>query len=217
MKEIRKEISYYLILSLLVIITTLISSCKENNTSETLKNHFTEDQIQDFNKINNFFISQALNNNKSNYKKELQLLIDELINNDIIALIKKIDFKKQKELYTLISKSSFNELWVFCKSFRKKRIESESFISICPNHELNNFKNYLKELSKTNSFAEVCLKSMEDSGDYHIARFSNYLFQNINSIDLNNFDNQFIIAVYFLSLNDNEQRNEKWSEKNKNE
>ncbi|MGB6267546.1 MAG: hypothetical protein WBF67_00925 [Olleya sp.] len=210
-KEMKIKTTYYLVFS--VILFNL--SCKKEETSLVLKNHFNNEQIQDFKKINTFFISEALNNDKSNFKEEIIILEKNIYSSGIEILINKIDFQKQKDLYTSISKSSFNEIWDFCKLWKeKKRLESDTLKSICPKQEPNtNFKNYLRELGKNNPFAKQCFESIEASGDYSHMHFISSLLQNIDNIDFNKFDNQFIIAVYFLSLNDRAKRNEKWSEK----
>ena len=147
---------------ILVLTLIIILSCSNKKYNETLSNHFNTEQINDFEKINDFFISEALNGSKSNYKKEFQEFLEDKMFNGYDSFLKKIDFNKQKELYTTISKSSFDELWEFCKSRNRNK---ETFKSICLRQEQNTkFRSYLKELSKSNDFAKLCFTTIDDNG-----------------------------------------------------
>ena len=63
---------------LLFLIVATNLSCKNHETSTELEKHFTDTQIKDLNNINDFFISDFLKSDKTNYKEAFIKFIDSL-------------------------------------------------------------------------------------------------------------------------------------------
>ncbi|MCK0109328.1 hypothetical protein MWU58_08485 [Flavobacteriaceae bacterium S0825] len=189
---------------LLFILIVSFSSCKGIKSTNELEKYFTKSQIRDLNKINNFFISEHLNSTRDNYGESYKKMQEFTYFNGIDALINQVGFKKQLKLYNSISKSTFDEIWEI-KQNTDVEFSSEEYI--LPQYK-GKFQSYLKYLSQTNSLAKDCWKNMEMSGDFYHLMLDYYILENFDKIDFNDFNNQIIISIYFLSLVDNNERDE---------
>lgn len=109
-----------LILIFGIIILQLNFSCKTKYYATELNDNFTTEQISDLNKISAFFMNQMCLNMDSDFKNCYERIPHEYLEATGNGFWTNIDFEKQKELYGQISKSTFKEIWMFCKSTEYK-------------------------------------------------------------------------------------------------
>ena len=192
-------------LLLVLIFVFSFASCKNYRSSLELENNFTKEQITDLNKINSFFIKEVLKPNNSNFKESFKTIFESVNLYGIDTLLNNVNYKKQKELYNDILKSTFNEIWEL-KTNTIEQFKGETYL--LPKYK-GKFQEFLKQLSKTNQLAKSCYTKMEQSGDFDILSFSNTISSKFNEIDFKDFNNQLIISIYYLSMIDDYERDEK--------
>ena len=125
----------------------------------------------------------------------------------------KIDFEKQKELYEQISKSTFNEIWMFCEStFYPSETKAKS---LCAN-ATGKYQKFLADLGKTNPRIAKYAERIQASVDFNGLDIQYWeALKNKKYFDLNDPNIQLILAIHYLSLNDNATRNADLMERRK--
>ena len=186
-----------------IIISIVLHSCGNNYSESELKAHFNKEQISDLNEIRTFFINQICDSDfKTCYE---QTDHDSLLFNEGTGIWKNINFEEQKKLYERISKSTFNEIWDFCDITYYPSKTKTKFICVAYEGE---YLNYLSDIGKVNPKVEKYVDELKATGDFHPLTFS---YQNILkdkiSFDLNDPNIQLIIAIHYLSINDQTRRN----------
>jgi hypothetical protein len=125
--------------------------------------------------------------------------------------LEKVDFQKQKEMYNLISKTTFNEIWNI--TLMKKFKDSTEYKSLTPNLE-GKYLTYLKDVGIKNKYISKYAKMTYSIGDFEsMSLLQNHIYNNPKDLDLNDINVQILISIHYLTQNDNEKRNEKWSYK----
>ena len=81
-----------------------------------LNKNFTAEQIADLNKIKEFFKSEMCLHIDSDFKTCYERTPHEYLEATGNPFWINIDFEKQKDLYSLISQTTFNEIWSFGKA-----------------------------------------------------------------------------------------------------
>ena len=200
MKDKRQKIYFSFIRILLILILVFsFSSCRSIKTTTELELQFTKRQISDLNKISDFFIEEVMKGEE--FKKGVGNLYKTLYTVGLDTILKNIDYDKQKELYNSISSTTFNEIWEI--KINTGRFEGEEYI--LPKYQ-GKFQLYLIQLRKTNPFAEDTFEHMEASGDFSMLYFNDYINKNFHEMNFDDFNNQLIISVYFLSMIDDNER-----------
>jgi len=201
---------------LLFLIITTNLSCKNYETSTELEKHFTDTQIKDLNKINDFFISEFLKSDKTNYKEAFIQFTDSLkgqfSENDEFL------FKKQLTLYSSISQSTFDEIWKL-KTIEDEQFKGEKYIT--PKYQ-GKFMSFLNNVKSENTFLEQSYDNLEKIGLYQASFIDGYFYYNRDSFDYNNFHNQITLSIVYMTALDNNERdldrktrNEKFRNENK--
>jgi hypothetical protein len=149
--------------SALFFVLLTVFCCSGNVSSPELEKYFSDIQIKDLNKINNFFIADFLNSDKSNFKSDFITFKDSLKFNSKFSNNDELLFKKQLELYKSISQSTFDEIWEL-KVTSGPPYPDEEYISA---KVFGKYYSFLKEISKNNKFAKTCYDRIESSGDYN--------------------------------------------------
>ncbi len=194
-----------------IIILQLNFSCKTQYSTVELHNTFSSAQIEDLKEITAFFKNQMCLHMDADFKTCYERIPHEYLEATGNVFWKEIDFKKQKELYKSISSETFNEIWSFCKD---TDLETKSeFKSVCPNHK-GKYQEYLAELASENEKVANYLERIQSSGDFNGFDIQyREVLSDQKEFDLNDPNIQLILAIHYLSLNDNEKRNEKWQKK----
>ncbi|MCX7549182.1 hypothetical protein OS188_14590 [Xanthomarina sp. F1114] len=195
---------------LIIGVTNLLVSlsCNAQYSATELKDNFTTEQISDLNKITAFFQNQICDNKNSDFKTCFSKILPELLEYGWQPILEKVDFEKQKELYNSISKSTFNEIWEFGKAtYPKTGLELKSIGS----KYNGKYQKYLTELGKNNAEIKEYAERLIAAGDFEsMGLLQQQIYKNPNNFDLNNPNIQLLIAIHYLSQNDQQKRKEKW-------
>lgn len=186
------------------IILLFNLSCKSLKSTTELEQVFTKNEIKDLNRINNFFVKEYLNSSEKNFETSFKDMFQFTYSYGIDTLINRVDFNKQRKLYHSIH-HTFDEIWEV-KINEHEPFKGEEYI--VPKYQ-GKFQLFLKQLSKTNTFANLCNKKMEESGDFNMLFFDNYIIHNFDKINFTDFNNQLIISIYYLSMVDDRERDER--------
>ncbi len=194
---------------LLIGFLILNYSCKSKDSNVELKNHFTENEIEDLILITDFFKEQICQNNtKSDFKECFEKILPELVDNGWQPILERVDFDLQKKLYDKISKSTFDKIWGFSKSWKYSDKTEYKSIEVGTSGE---YIDYLKEFGIKNEFIKEYTNGILSRGGIDgMGSLQNHIYQNPDDLDLNDLNNQIIISIHYLTQNDNEKRDEKW-------
>jgi len=180
-------------------------SCKSQYSVTELNNNFSNEQIADLNKITDFFKNQLCSG--SNFKKCYKKIPHEHLEATGAAFWTNIDFEKQKELYENISKSTFDKIWMFCKSTEyPSGKESKHLCAVANGH----YQKFLADFGNKNTRIAKYADRISASGDFNGLDINYWEVLNNKDFDLNNPNIQLILAIHYLSLNDQYKRKEKW-------
>ena len=183
-------------------------SCKSEHSTTELKNNFTTEQISELYKIIDFFKSQICENNNSDFKTCFSELLPNLLEYGWQPILDNVDFEKQKELYSSISQSTFDEIWEFGKAtYPETGLELKSVGS----KYNGKYQKFLTELGKNNNEIKDYADRLIGAGDFEsMGLLQQRIFKNPTEFDLDNPNVQLLIAVHYLSQNDQQKRTDKW-------
>ena len=174
--------------------------------------NFTKDEINDLKEITDFFIKSVCADVNSDFEKCFkQTNHDSLIMNGT-GIWAKINFDKQKELYNKISKSTFDKIWMYCEStYYPSETKSKDICAVA----MGKYQNYLAELGKTNPGIAKYADRIQASGAFNGFDIQYHEILKMNSdFDLNDPNIKLILAIHYLSLNDEMTRNAHLIEQN---
>jgi hypothetical protein len=194
----------------LIIICVLILnySCSTNFSTPELRNNFSKEQIADLNKITEFFKNQICENRKADFKTCFSKILPELMEYGWQPILDNVDFEKQRELYNSISQSTFDEIWEFGKATNLET--GWEFKSIGSKYN-GNYQNFLAELGKNNSEIKDYADRVIGMGDFEsMGLLQRRIYRNPMDYDLDNPNIQLLIAIHYLSQNDQQKRTDKW-------
>jgi hypothetical protein len=193
------------ILILLVLILNL--SCKSQSSTPELKANFSADQIADLKKITEYFEKQICENDQTDFKSCFEPILPDLIDVGYEPIFEFVDFQMQKELYNSIGKTTFNEIWNFCRTTNLKT--NKSYQSLCAKGVEGKYADFLLAVGQNNKFVKKYADRLIASGDFESSTLlQQWIYTNKESFDLSNPNIKLIIAIHFLSINDQEKRTE---------
>ncbi|MDR2916350.1 MAG: hypothetical protein LBV74_16240 [Tannerella sp.] len=119
-----------------------------------------------------------------------------------------ISFQKQKEMYDQISESTFNQIWFFGESLRFNSPDafSEKYIFFTNNGK---YWKFLEEFGKENANIKKYFDTLYLTGDMSPTVVSNILYA-FEWCDTEDVRIQLLIAIHYLTLNDQFERREKY-------
>lgn len=120
----------------------------------------------------------------------------------------RIDFEKQKELYKQISPSTFNKIWSFGKTTYP---DSEGVYKSIGAVYNGAYQKFLSDIGKANDPINKYAIKIAETGDVNFL-YLNYgiILRHKKEFNLENPHIQLILAIHYLSLNDEAKRKEKW-------
>ncbi|AXT21067.1 hypothetical protein D7030_08670 [Flavobacteriaceae bacterium AU392] len=170
-----------------------------------MESNFTNDQISDLTKIVEFFKGNVCANKNADLNSCYKQVNHDSMQANGTGIWTKMDFNDQTKLYERISESTFNEIWMFCEStFYPSKIKAKSLCAVAT----GKYQKYLSDLGKTNPRIAKYAERIEASGDFNglDLQYQEILNDN-NAFDLNNPNIQLILAIHYLSINDQVTRN----------
>ena len=183
-------------------------SCSTKFTTTELQNNFSKDQINDLQKITEFFKSQICENESSDFETCFTEMLPALLEYGWQPILDNVDFDEQKELYNSISKSTFEEIWEFGKqTYPDTGLELKSLGS----KYNGKYQKFLTELGKNNNELKEYADRVIGAGDFESSLIlQSRIYNNATDFDLKNPNVQLLIAVHYLSHNDQQKRTDKW-------
>lgn len=189
----------------ILLLFTFLISCKSQYSTTALSNNFSKEQIKDLNKITEFFKNQMCITMDSDFKKCYRKIPHEYLQATGNGFWTNIDFDQQKELYNQISKSTFDEIWMFSEAtFYPSGTKAKSLSAV----STGKYQNFLEDFGRENPRIAKYAERIEASGDFGGFDF-NYreILKDKKSFDLKDPNIQLILAIHYLSLNDHATRN----------
>jgi len=197
-----------------ILIAFFLTNCTFESNSDLssdilIKKTFNKSEIKDLQKILDFFNNEICN---SDYKKLNQCYENYCL--EIISQIEKtvafntnLNYEKQRDLYNKISNNTFKEIWRFQKSLpiyeRKDTLKYLVF-----NYE-GKYRKFLNEYGKENYAVKNYAENYNVSADLGPAMIAE-LSMNYKSFRINELKTKLVIAIHYLTLNDQNWRNEKY-------
>ncbi|WP_214114657.1 hypothetical protein [Aequorivita echinoideorum] len=196
--------------TILLLFLLWFSSCKTQYSNAELNANFTTEEISDLKQITDFFKTETCGN--MDFEKCYKKTNHDSLQAEGKGFWSQIDFEKQKEFYKRISPSTFDEIWMYCEStYYPSETKADDICAVAT----GNYQKYLADFGKSNpriaKYAER-IKASGDFGGFDI-QYGNVLTDEKN-FDLDDPNIQLILAVHYLSMNDQEKRNAELIERN---
>lgn len=191
-----------------VIILQLNLSCKSQYSTTELNKNFTSEQVADLDKITEFFKSEMCLHLDSDFKTCFERTPHEYLEATGNPFWMNIDFEKQKKLYSQISQTTFNEIWSFGKaSYPDSGLELKSIGAVYN----GKYQKFLSDFGNHNKAIKKYGERIAEAGDF-VSLYLTYwqILKYKKDFNLNDPNIQLIIAIHYLSLNDQEKRKDKW-------
>jgi len=202
-----------LLLITTILILQVFNSCKTQYSVAELNAHCTKEQIADLEEITVFCKSEMCLHMDSDFKACYERIPLEYLEATGSGFWTNIGFDEKKKLYEQISKSTFNEIWMFCESTYYPN-ETKT-MSICAN-ATGKYQKFLADLGKTNPRIAKYAEEIQASGDFnglHVQYWE--VLKDKKSFDLNDPNIQLVLAIHYLSMNDDTMRNDNLIERGK--
>lgn len=191
----------------IILISISVSGCTHHFHSNELKNNFSGAEIEDLHKLTTFFLNQMCNG-ADGFKSCIDSIIPYLNEYGWKPILDNVDFEAQMELYEEFQSDLFSQIWKFCET-RNLR-EKTSYRSVCINPE-GKFLRFLEDLSERNPHLQNYYENIFQSGDWEsVGVLQVSLYHNPENFDLHDPSIQVLIAVHYLTQNDQQKRKEIW-------
>ena len=197
-----------------ILIAFFLTSCflERNNelSSDNLINEtFNKSEIKDLQHILDFFNNEICNSNienlndcYANYCLKIKTQIEKTV-----AFNTNLNFEKQRKLYNQISNKTFKEIWRFQKSLPIHE-EKDTLKYLGFNYE-GKYRKFLNEYGKENNAVKKYGESYNVSADLGPSMIAE-LSMNYESFKINELKTKLLIAIHYLTINDQSWRKEKY-------
>lgn len=200
-----KKISQILVLIILV-------SCSNNNhqelkSSQIAKSVFTNNEIRDLKIIMDFFTEQISDSEYKNNGECYQRFFERMKNNSDSGIFEiKIPFENQTQMYEKISDTTFKNIWVLNKSWKRDSPHTLKHIGIKYDCK---YVDFLELLGKEYEVVSNYYKGFMSCGDICPTMVADVLI-NYDQYDIQDERIRLLIAIHYLTLNDQYKRKEKY-------
>jgi len=200
-----KQFLVFLILSIFIGCTESKESIREN---KTFKEVFNKSELDDMQLIFDFFNAQICENesiNQSNdiscYNKFFNRMYKSIETNDLDV---GIPFDNQLQLYKHISDSTFNEIWVLSWVVEMRSLDTLVYLDLNP---YGKYKDFLDKLGDEYIELNRYHSGLITSGGISPGMFG-FILQGFDSLNINDVRVRFVVAIHYLTTNDNYSRRE---------
>jgi hypothetical protein len=191
----------------LAVLTS--SSCSSKFNSTELNESFTKTEREDLQKLTDFFQSQICDG-QNDFKACMDSLIPDLSEHGWQPILENVDFDKQQKLYNSFKSDIFREIWITCKSYNPHESWERKSLCLNPNGK---YIKFLQDLGRRNGVLKAYTESTLNSGDLgNMVAIEYEIFNNTGTIDLNDSGIQLLIAIDYLTQNEQQKRKEPWIE-----
>jgi len=195
----------YISLSIFLVFSFQQTKLRSKEITES----FSKKEIKDLEKTVKFFSIEMCGTGIS-FEECMNNSINDLAENGWQLILRNIDINNQLNLYRSFESDIFEEIWTFCRTSNPR----EGWIrrSICYNQE-GKYDEFLSKVGQENPIVKAYHEDLKTSGDFiGIVRFEREIYHKTGKIDVEDPNIQLILAIEYLSQNDNEKRREPWSE-----
>jgi hypothetical protein len=202
-----KKIIYILIA---FILTNCTFESKSDLSSDILiKKTFNKSEIKDLQKIFDFFNNEICSSNEKKLNECYEsycLEIKSQIEKEF-GFNANLDYEKQLKLFSEIQENTFKEIWSFEKSLPiNERIDTLKYLGF--NYQ-GKYRKFLNEYGRENNAVKHYVRSYNISADLGPSMIAE-LSMNYESFRINELKTKLVIAIHYLTLNDQNWRNEKY-------
>ena len=192
-----------LIIGLILGLTNCSIGQQKLSDDKIIKKSFSETEIQDLQLLYDFFNKSICDSNRDlencydNFFKKVKQAADSG------SMYLHIPFKNQLEIYKKFKDSTFYQIWAFGKSWTHEN----------PNDTLREvyyrwdgkFMNFLKKAGKEDEFIKAYHESAEATGGPGPAIIAG-IIMNYDKLNIEDIKVRFVIAIHYLTLNDQYKR-----------
>jgi hypothetical protein len=187
----------------------LLMGCSGSFNSTELDHNFNESEKRDLELLTNFFQEQMCHQ-KSDFSNCMDSIIPFLGEYGWMPILENVNFEEQQKLYDSFESKLFSEIWSFCKFHNPK--EGWERKSLCLNID-GKYMKFLKDLAENNSDLKDYYELMYATGDWEsMGLLQGNLYTKPENYDLRDPNIQILIAVHYLTQNDQQKRKEPWTE-----
>ena len=211
-----KQITKIVIVLLLILSGCSYDTEKKLCNSLTVTDCFTHEEIKDLAKLLDFFNEQICVSSGMN-KKEIIKCYDSFIERmwketvEIGGVELKIPYFKQQEVYNQISDSLFNQIWIFIKNRKRNETGTLDTLRTIEYRIDGKYVKFLKELGKEYELAKNYSETLEIFYNISPSMYSDiFVIKEYYQYDLNDIRLQLVLAIHYLTMNDQYQRKEKF-------
>jgi hypothetical protein len=193
-----------------MVISNQVFCQTQLSEQKTFQKVFTTAEIQDLQLLFDFFIETICQDMENeNLDRCFQLYQQRLSKVDQIEDIElMIPIERQLDVYEEFSGSTFNEIWYFGWAvYREKQSDTLKMIHLKPDGK---YLKFLKLVGKKDKLIKRYYDIVMESGDVSVILIADLL---VNYQDYNIEDPRikFIIAIHYLTLNDQRERRENFA------
>jgi len=179
-------------------------------SNKTISETFNESEINDLQIIFDFFNGQICDSNKLDYnslnecyeKYCSKIREQQKTENEFNP---KVDFEQQLGMYKQIDKSTFKEIWYFQQSWpRREQKDTLKHISLIPKRK---YIDFLEKCGKENKAINYYSNTFKAAGDISPTMNASLIMQ-YELYDISDLRTKLIIAIHYLTLNDQFYRKE---------
>ena len=186
----------------LLLIASTISG-QDLRTDSTLNSIFTTQEINNLEKVLNFFTTQICKLEEVDSHQEIDCFEQYCKNlkkraRDLSSIDLKLSLEEQRKFYTRIDPSSFHEVWHYEKLWKPKTTDTVIIINVDPDGRYARFLNSLgQEHEKVGQYYQD-LESLGGICPTMIAE----LLMNYKAFDFTDERIRLLFAIHYLTMND---------------
>jgi len=201
-----KKMKQLLLIVLILGLTNCSVGQQKLSEDKTIRKFFSETEIQDLQPLYNFFIQSICSSDR-----ELESCYDDFFKKvkqaaDSGSIHLQIPFEDQKEIYNNFQDSTFYQIWAFGKTWTREN-PNETLSEVYYRWD-GKFMNFLKEVGKKDEFIRTYHESVEAAGGPPPSLIAG-IIMNYEKLNIEDTKVRFVIAIHYLTLNDQYKRKEK--------
>jgi len=180
-------------------------------SNKTISETFNASEINDLQIILDFFNGQICDSKNRSYnslnqcyeKYCLEIREQQKIENGFNS---KIDFEQQLEMYKRLNSKSFDNIWQIDKSWNYKSSDTLQYLGL---NYVGKYQNFLKKYGEENKVIFDYYDHFKAAGDISPSIIAG-LIMNYELYDISDIRTKLVIAIHYLTLNDQNWRKEKY-------
>ncbi|MEM6298079.1 MAG: hypothetical protein AAF740_05250, partial [Bacteroidota bacterium] len=190
-----------ILISLFIFVIGCQSNPKSLGDYEDVNKTFEADEVQDLEKIVNFFnesICESENLESTNVLNCYEQYFKRMLKAEETGIVEiQISYEAQEKLMKEINPRSFDQIWTYRKTWRKG---TDTLEVVDINYDGKYIK-FLKEFGKENIKAKYYAERFEATGDISPSMFADVLV-NYKDYDVRDERVKLLIAIHYLTQND---------------